>query len=679
MASGCATPALVVPYHAAEAALIAQLAPDELRDRYSVQRITHNLGAGAASPPAAALAAGEEVTPLPPVAEEAAKPSASPPSILQLPKDSVWSEFIEVEQKLAAAAAPAKPPENLRPLARSPHAIRLHTTTIVAALRTAAKAEAPAPVSPQPSPAHPSSPAPLQPVRSPPSIAEAPYQKLLPAVVLDPLEHEVPPGEFAFPAPPPVREFETVSRPPTPQPRPLATVPPRPVPELGEFAYDAAPPAPPSSSPHRASPDQPAGPPKRLGLPIPEVGEFAPDSTPPAHSPRPPTAGIALPAPAVTPAAPQPIPTPFPRLPSTRDLWGAKSSPPANENPLPTPAEPVVLRPLEKPGLPLRSLLVVEQSTPVAQPTPAAPKLTEQPTPAAPKNAETPTPAAPKLSGQPTPAAPITAGAPTPAAPPALFTPVEPKHFFAMTSRRRGADPLSFGNPRPSDLAPESEPAGPAETPEDEAPVINPPPTTPSPQPKPLQSITPAEPESLAPPKSTVTGPPPADSRLIPQGVTQTLPLRGLSQISLDIRPPTLTDDQGQAFPAPRDAAAAVFAQAAPFERHEETQFMPPTHLAPGGLEFCYQPLYFEEVNAERYGHDYGPLQPVVSMGQFMSRIQWLPYSVFADPARHCTYHAHWTLPGYRIPYKEYPGFPYSAGGAAAEVAYVAGMIMIIP
>ena len=31
---------------------------------------------------------------------------------------------------------------------------------------------------------------------------------------------------------------------------------------------------------------------------------------------------------------------------------------------------------------------------------------------------------------------------------------------------------------------------------------------------------------------------------------------------------------------------------------------------SPMGLNFCYQPLYFEEVNAERYGHTFGILQP---------------------------------------------------------------------
>jgi hypothetical protein len=220
--SGCATPALVVPYHAAEAALIAQMPPAELSHRYSVKRLADSPSQFV--PPAApiAMASASAVTPLPPTTEEA--PAAAAPSILNLPKDSIWSEFIEVEQKLAVAAAPAKPPENLRTLPRSPHAIRLHTTTIVTALRLAAKAEVSAPAQPLNAPKAGSNPAP-NPV---PSIAEAPYRKLLPAVVLDPLEHEALAGEFANAAPPLSREFVQAAQPPaTASPTDRESAPPR--------------------------------------------------------------------------------------------------------------------------------------------------------------------------------------------------------------------------------------------------------------------------------------------------------------------------------------------------------------------------------------------------------------------------------------------------------------------
>ena len=103
----------------------------------------------------------------------------------------------------------------------------------------------------------------------------------------------------------------------------------------------------------------------------------------------------------------------------------------------------------------------------------------------------------------------------------------------------------------------------------------------------------------------------------------------------------------------PTDYASAAFAMAPPLERNVLMGFSDAVGIAPAGLAFCYQPLDFEEVNLERYGRSFGILQPVVSGGQFYTRTALLPYHVFAQPARRCTYHPHWTLPGYKIPCRE--------------------------
>lgn len=129
---------------------------------------------------------------------------------------------------------------------------------------------------------------------------------------------------------------------------------------------------------------------------------------------------------------------------------------------------------------------------------------------------------------------------------------------------------------------------------------------------------------------------------------------KSIRDISLDIAPPKLVDDRGRPFPSPMDYAAEVFDHVPPFARDADIDYRYNSLIAPEGLEFCYQPLYFEEVNLERYGRSFGILQPVVSAGQFYSRIPLLPYHVFAQPARRCTYHPHWTLPGYRIPCREW-------------------------
>jgi hypothetical protein len=140
---------------------------------------------------------------------------------------------------------------------------------------------------------------------------------------------------------------------------------------------------------------------------------------------------------------------------------------------------------------------------------------------------------------------------------------------------------------------------------------------------------------------------------IVSPNVGTSLPVRDIREISLDIAPPALVDDRGQPLPAPADYATAAFAAAPPLVRNEIMGFSDAVGIAPAGLEFCYQPLYFEEVNLERYGRSFGILQPVVSGGQFYTRTALLPYHVFAQPARRCTWHPHWTLPGYRIPCRE--------------------------
>lgn len=84
-------------------------------------------------------------------------------------------------------------------------------------------------------------------------------------------------------------------------------------------------------------------------------------------------------------------------------------------------------------------------------------------------------------------------------------------------------------------------------------------------------------------------------------------------------------------------------------------------------------------MNLERYGRSYGIFQPVVSAVHFYSSIHTLPYRLFAEPARRCTYHAHWTLPGYRIPGKEHQRVPARALGSAAQLGVAYGFILLFP
>jgi hypothetical protein len=155
-----------------------------------------------------------------------------------------------------------------------------------------------------------------------------------------------------------------------------------------------------------------------------------------------------------------------------------------------------------------------------------------------------------------------------------------------------------------------------------------------------------------------------------------------LSEISLDITARPTGQDELSAIAPPRDYAGEALpalAQEQPFTRGDLVEAGFEWHPSPEGLTFCHQPLYFEDVNLERYGRSWGVLQPAVSVAKFYGRIPALPYMVFAQPARRCTDHAHWSLPGYRIPVREHQPLVPSVHGGAAEVAVLYGLILLVP
>ena len=158
--------------------------------------------------------------------------------------------------------------------------------------------------------------------------------------------------------------------------------------------------------------------------------------------------------------------------------------------------------------------------------------------------------------------------------------------------------------------------------------------------------------------------------------------IKPIQEISLDIVPPPLFTEQQQPMAMPKNegvAALPLMAQDRPFTRGALVAAGYQWHPSPDGLQFCYQPLYFEEVNLERYGRSFGILQPAVSAAAFWGRVPLLPYMAFARPARRCTMHAHWTLPGYKIPQWEPQPIVPSVHGSAAEVAAIYGIILLIP
>jgi hypothetical protein len=92
----------------------------------------------------------------------------------------------------------------------------------------------------------------------------------------------------------------------------------------------------------------------------------------------------------------------------------------------------------------------------------------------------------------------------------------------------------------------------------------------------------------------------------------------------------------------------------------------------------CYGRLYFEDLNAERYGWDLGPIGPLVSAGKFFADVVLLPYHMGTDPCRCHECNAGYCLPGDPVPYLCYPP-EVSLTGVMAEAGAVVGLMAIFP
>jgi hypothetical protein len=93
----------------------------------------------------------------------------------------------------------------------------------------------------------------------------------------------------------------------------------------------------------------------------------------------------------------------------------------------------------------------------------------------------------------------------------------------------------------------------------------------------------------------------------------------------------------------------------------------------------CHKPLYFEEVQLERYGHTAGPVrQPILSGCHFVMNLALLPYRMGINPPTECQYALGYYRPGSCAPWM-IPPFPLSLRGAATETMAALGIIAILP
>lgn len=104
-----------------------------------------------------------------------------------------------------------------------------------------------------------------------------------------------------------------------------------------------------------------------------------------------------------------------------------------------------------------------------------------------------------------------------------------------------------------------------------------------------------------------------------------------------------------------------------------------PTTVAWKASGLCHKPLYFEEIQLERSGHEWGPaIQPVLSTAHFFTNVAFLPYKMAINPMNECQYALGHYRPGSCAPWSIEP-IPLSLKGLAAQGAVIGGAVMILP
>lgn len=106
---------------------------------------------------------------------------------------------------------------------------------------------------------------------------------------------------------------------------------------------------------------------------------------------------------------------------------------------------------------------------------------------------------------------------------------------------------------------------------------------------------------------------------------------------------------------------------------------MPPSIFAWKASNISYNPLYFQDVQLERYGHTYGDcIQPFVSVGKFGVQLIGLPYQMALDPPCKEMYSLGYYRPGEPAP-KLFYQIPLNAKAAAVTAAFYSGVGVVLP
>ena len=92
---------------------------------------------------------------------------------------------------------------------------------------------------------------------------------------------------------------------------------------------------------------------------------------------------------------------------------------------------------------------------------------------------------------------------------------------------------------------------------------------------------------------------------------------------------------------------------------------------------FCHRPLYFEDVNLERYGHHFHCVQPLVSAAHFFGRVPFLPYLATVSKPWECEYPLGKYRPGDCTPY-QFNYVPLQADAVLVQAGFTAVPFFII-
>jgi hypothetical protein len=119
-------------------------------------------------------------------------------------------------------------------------------------------------------------------------------------------------------------------------------------------------------------------------------------------------------------------------------------------------------------------------------------------------------------------------------------------------------------------------------------------------------------------------------------------------------------------FPDQPDLSAEVY----------QPRMLPPSRLLVEPAYVCHRRLYFEQINAERYGWDLGFIHPFLASAEFFAGVAVLPYKLGQCRKYECS--AGYPLPGDPVPFLVYPP-EWSLTGAMAQAGTVLMGLLIFP